>query len=57
VPVVMVSAHIAPNTIVNTTMDHCSFLKTVQHKWNLITGTQGSGTERSKLASPSEPGS
>jgi phospholipase C len=35
VPVVMVSAHIAPNTIVNTTMDHCSFLKTVQYKWNL----------------------
>jgi phospholipase C len=35
VPVVMVSAHIAPNTIVNATMDHCSFLKTVQYKWNL----------------------
>ena len=35
VPVVMVSAHIAPNTVVNTTMDHCSLLKTVQYKWNL----------------------
>lgn len=35
VPVVMVSAHIPPKTIVNATMDHCSFLKTVQYKWNL----------------------
>jgi phospholipase C len=35
VPMVMVSAHIAGNTIVNTPMDHCSFLKTMQQKWGL----------------------
>jgi Phosphoesterase family len=35
VPMVMVSAHIAANTIVNTQMDHCSFLKTMQQKWGL----------------------
>jgi len=32
---VMVSAHIATNTIVNSEMDHCSFLKTMQQKWDL----------------------
>lgn len=35
VPMVMVSAHIAANTIVNSPMDHCSFLKTMQQKWGL----------------------
>ena len=35
VPTVMVSSHIAPNTIVNDTMHHCSFLKTMQEKWDL----------------------
>lgn len=35
VPMVMVSAHIASNTIVNSQMDHCSFLNTMQRKWNL----------------------
>jgi phospholipase C len=35
VPMVMVSAHIASNTIVNSPMDHCSFLKTMQQKWSL----------------------
>lgn len=32
---VMVSANIASSTIVNSPMDHCSFLKTVQQKWGL----------------------
>ncbi|HEU4934746.1 MAG TPA: alkaline phosphatase family protein, partial [Pyrinomonadaceae bacterium] len=35
VPMVMVSAHIAANTIVNTEMHHCSFLQTMQQKWGL----------------------
>jgi phospholipase C len=35
VPMVMVSSHIASNTIVNNRMDHCSFLKTMQQKWSL----------------------
>ncbi len=35
VPMVMVSAHIAKNTIVNSAMHHCSFLKTMQQKWGL----------------------
>src|ERR1051325_62435 len=35
VPMVMVSASIAPNTIVNTEMHHCSFLRTMQEKWQL----------------------
>jgi phospholipase C len=35
VPMVMVSANIAVNTIVNTPMHHCSFLKTMQQKWGL----------------------
>ena len=35
IPTVMVSASIAANTIVNTPMHHCSFLKTMQQKWGL----------------------
>ena len=35
VPMVMVSANIAANTIVNSPMHHCSFLKTMQQKWGL----------------------
>ncbi|PYS25780.1 MAG: hypothetical protein DMF72_00645 [Acidobacteria bacterium] len=35
VPMVMVSANIAPHTIVNSPMHHCSFLKTMQEKWGL----------------------
>ena len=37
VPMVMVSANIAANTIVNTPMHHCSFLQTMQQKWGLTT--------------------
>jgi phospholipase C len=37
VPTVMVSAHIAENTIINTPMHHASFLKTMQTKWNRVT--------------------
>ena len=33
VPTIMVSAHIAPNTVINTPMLHGSFLNTVQAKW------------------------
>ncbi|HEY6814584.1 MAG TPA: alkaline phosphatase family protein [Croceibacterium sp.] len=33
VPTIMVSAHIAPNTVINTPMLHSSFLNTVQAKW------------------------
>jgi phospholipase C len=35
VPMVMVSANIAANTIVNTPMHHCCFLQTMQQKWGL----------------------
>jgi phospholipase C len=35
VPMVMVSAYIAKNTIVNSPMHHCSFLKTMEQKWGL----------------------
>ena len=35
VPMVMVSANIAANTIVNSPMHHCSFLRTMQQKWGL----------------------
>ena len=35
VPMVMVSDFIAKNTIVNSCMDHCSFLKTMAQKWGL----------------------
>src|SRR6185295_14461409 len=35
VPMVMVSANIAANTIINNPMHHCSFLKTMQQKWGL----------------------
>ena len=31
----MVSANIAANTIVNSDMHHCSFLQTMQQKWDL----------------------
>jgi phospholipase C len=33
VPTIMVSANIAPNTVINTPMLHSSFLNTVQAKW------------------------
>jgi phospholipase C len=35
VPTVMVSRFIETNTIVNSAMDHCSFLKTMAEKWSL----------------------
>jgi len=35
VPMVMVSAHIKPNTIVNTSYEHSSFIKTMCQKWGL----------------------
>lgn len=39
VPMVMVSAHIAPNTVINTPHEHTSFLKTMFEKWGpYITG-------------------
>lgn len=39
VPMVMVSAYIAPNTVINTPHDHSSFLKTMFEKWSdYITG-------------------
>jgi phospholipase C len=39
VPMVMVSAHIAPNTVINTCHDHTSFLRTMFEKWSrYITG-------------------
>jgi phospholipase C len=36
VPTIMVSSHIAPNTVVNTPMHHASFMKTVGAKWNKV---------------------
>lgn len=33
VPMIMVSANIAKNTVVNDRMDHTSFMKTMQEKW------------------------
>jgi phospholipase C len=35
VPMVMVSAYIAPNTIINNQYEHCSFIRTMSQKWNL----------------------
>ena len=35
VPMVMVSAHIKENTIVNDHFEHCSFIKTMCEKWNM----------------------
>ncbi len=35
VPMVMVSSHIAKNTIVNDVFDHTSFIKTICKKWHL----------------------
>ncbi len=46
VPMVMVSSWIQPNTIVNETFDHTSFIRTACEKWNL----EGL-TERDKHAS------
>ena len=34
VPMIMVSAQIAANTVVNTPMDHCSFMATMRRKWD-----------------------
>ena len=36
VPTIMVSPHIAKNTVVNEPMDHTSFINTMQEKWNRI---------------------
>lgn len=36
VPTIMVSSHIAKNTVVNTPMDHSSFQKTMARKWNQL---------------------
>lgn len=35
VPMVMVSAYLQPNTIINETFEHSSFIKTMCEKWNL----------------------
>jgi phospholipase C len=35
VPMIMISAHILPNTIVNEPLQHTSFLKTMCEKWGL----------------------
>ena len=40
VPMVMVSAYIAPGTIVNAPQEHTSFLKTMASKWGLPTLTE-----------------
>ncbi|WP_298465009.1 alkaline phosphatase family protein [uncultured Erythrobacter sp.] len=37
VPMIMISAHIAPNTVINEPMMHTSFLNTVQAKWGAET--------------------
>jgi phospholipase C len=36
VPMIMVSSHIAKNTVVNTPMHHGSFMKTVGKKWDKV---------------------
>ena len=36
VPTIMVSAQIAANTVVNTPMDHCSFMATMRSKWDAL---------------------
>jgi phospholipase C len=36
VPMIMISSHIAKNTIVNAPMDHCSFMNTIRKKWDKI---------------------
>lgn len=45
VPMIMVSSHIQPGTIINETHDHASFLKTMSLKWGF-----GSLTERDRNA-------
>jgi phospholipase C len=45
VPAVLVSAYIEPGTVVNTTFDHTSVIKTVSEKWDL-----GSLTDRDRSA-------
>ena len=47
VPMIMVSAHIKPHTIVNNPYQHTSFLKTMERKWALknFTGRDESATE------------
>lgn len=53
VPMIMVSAHIAPATVVNTPMHHGSFLKTMCTKWNaMLPGKFPGLTERDKHAPP-----
>lgn len=44
VPMVMVSAYIKPNTIINTPMRHTSFLKTMCLKWDLNSLTKRDST-------------
>ncbi len=36
VPMVMVSAHIARHTVVNSVMDHCSFMATMRARWEQV---------------------
>jgi phospholipase C len=36
VPTIMISARIAPNTVVNAPMDHNSFINTLRRKWEAI---------------------
>lgn len=47
VPMVMVSAHIAPGTIVNTPHDHTAFLRTAGARWGLppLTDRDGHATD------------
>lgn len=52
VPTVMISAHIAPGTVVNTVHDHTSFLRTMTAKWNLTWNGRGYFTERDRTARP-----
>ncbi len=36
VPTIMISAHIAANTVVNDQMDHCSFMNTMRRRWEML---------------------
>jgi phospholipase C len=54
VPMIMVSAHIKPNTIINERFDHTSFIKTMSEKWKMphLTDRDKNANSFAKVFSP-----
>lgn len=48
VPMIMISSYIQPNTIINETFDHTSFIKTASQKWNLAPLTERDKSDETK---------